>query len=411
MAEDIPFMVAPADIDDEGLRDYRTSEGLKFYRAATEPFYDKTMLYDLSPKGFNGFLRSLKDRSYEYGTDSVLLIPSDLQAEEPELLHLCDRPDQSIQHIRAHVDTYLDANGRDAQNSYLIYKMLNNSLTKESRDLLALNQGTYTIDGRAVGPLYFKAIFSRVSVDSRAEVTALKRQLKDLPNYILENESNITTFNDYVRDIITTLAQRNESSSDVLEYLFSAYDKVKDHGFQDFIRRIEQDYHYKGTDITTEHLFEVTSQFYKDKVRSGTWDAPSDDQKSIIALQAQVAQANKKVAQAEKKLAKRSTNQRSNQDKGKSGTGKGKDGKDKLPPWINKAPEAGQPQTKKFNNDTYYWCAHHKKWSNNSDHTTATCRKKGLRNNNNGRNNQATAATRMANAYNAVIHDEDNESL
>lgn len=410
-------MVAPADNEDEGLRDYRTSEGMKFYRGATEPFYDKTMLYDLSPKGFNGFLRCLKDRSYEYGTESVLLIPTDLQAEEQEFRHLCDRPDQDIEHIRAHVDTYLDANGRDAQNSYLVYKMLNSSLTKEAQDKVVLDEAKYTIEGRAVGALYLKAIYSRVSVDSRAEVRVLKKQLQELPKYVIEIEGNVTTLNDYVRDIITTLAQRGESSSDIMEYLFAAYDNVKDPDFHEFIRRIDQDYHYKNADVSVEHLFEITSQFYKDKVKSGTWDTPSNDQKSIIALQAQVAKANKKVTEAEKKLAKMSKST-ANGKSGKSNrngsgkNGKGKNNQDvKLPPWVSTAPKPGQPQKKNFNGESYYWCSHHKKWSNNSDHTTSTCRKLGLKKDDRHSHGE-TAATRMAHAYNAVTHDEDdNESL
>jgi hypothetical protein len=405
---EIPFMIAPADVQDEELHDYRTAEGQKFYKAATAPFYDKTLLYDLSKEGLNGFLRCLKVRSFEYGTDSVLYIPDDVEAEEPELTHLCDRPDIPLTTIRAHVDQYLDAEGRDAQNSYLVYKMLSNSLNKDAQALLDNDADKWTIDGRGVGALYLKAIYSRVTIDAKADIRVLKNQLHHLTEYLTKQNGNIVLLNDHVKEIIVKLAKCGESSSDILEYLFTAYKTVTDAEFHSLVMDLDKDYHYKGVDITVAYLLEITSQFYKDQVESDLWKAPNDDQKKIIALQAQVSQTNKKMADTQQRLAHLQLGKSKdgkNPGKGK-GKGKGKGGDS--PSWINVPPSNGQPHTKVHNKHNYYWCAYHKRWSRNPKHTTATCKKIGINKDvsTTSSTNQSTAS-QVAHSYATVTTDDD----
>jgi hypothetical protein len=96
----------------------------------------------------------------------ILSVPTDVTDENSTTVHLYDRPNMAMETVRAHVNTYIDTQGRDAQNSYMLYRMLINSLTREAKAKLRLDEPKYTVNNIQVGALLFKAIIDRNYVAS-----------------------------------------------------------------------------------------------------------------------------------------------------------------------------------------------------------------------------------------------------
>ena len=85
------------------------------------------------------------------------------------------------------------------------------------------------------GPLLLKLIISKAHVDSRATVSFIRTSLTLLDSKMIELDSNIKAFNQYVKAQIKNLAARGETSSDLLINLFKGYKAANDVEFADFI--------------------------------------------------------------------------------------------------------------------------------------------------------------------------------
>ena len=134
--------------------------------------------------------------------------------------------------------------------------------------------------------------------------------------------------------------------------LFSAYGAVPDKKFVEQIER-QKDKFDDGEDVTVKTLMQVALIRYKDRKRSGLWQAPSAEEEQIIALTAQVKglQTKKHGARSkstrEKKLESTKTPRRND---------------DPKYAWKLVAPKPGEPTTKEWNKKTYHFCTNHKAW-------------------------------------------------
>jgi hypothetical protein len=107
----------------------------------------------------------------------------------------------------------------------------------------------------------------------------LKTKLHQLPITInKEYEGKIDKFNNHVHDVINRLNERGEQSSDILHYLFTAYEEIQAKPFSHYIEKINQDHHYNGTLTTAKALMHNTDTFYCDKVASGKWEILMSEQ-------------------------------------------------------------------------------------------------------------------------------------
>jgi hypothetical protein len=107
----------------------------------------------------------LRDKAFETGCTGVLSIPVDTNDPNSKVYHLCEHPDIPIETVLTHVETYINEPCRDAQNSYLVYKMIMNSLTEEARRILCLDEEPYMTrtDAGPIrdGALLFKVIYAK----------------------------------------------------------------------------------------------------------------------------------------------------------------------------------------------------------------------------------------------------------
>ena len=134
---------------------------------------------------------------------------------------------------------------------------------------------------------------------------------------------------------------------------------------------------------------------YKTRQENQTWCQRSDEEETIIALQAQVQTL----------LEKGKTNKATPKKKAK-----GKSKTDYRAPWMKVPPNEGEPNTKEVEGKPWHWCPTHEAWVR---HKPDECRGVRFRGNNSS-NTPPTAnnngpAMRLSNALSAVEEDKDDD--
>jgi hypothetical protein len=209
------------------------------------------------------------------------------------------------------------------------------------------------------GPLLLKLIITQAHVDSRATVTHIRTSLTTLDVKKIKLDSNIETFNVYVKAQIKNLSARGETTNDLLTNLFKGYKVANDVEFANFIRRKENSYE-EGEDVNPNNLMADSLTKYKARKLGDTWSTPTKEQGQILALSAQV--------ELLKSAAKQQPTESTPKKEPKSGK------KDNKWAWKDVLPKEGEPTTKEFGGKHYHVnCKHHpNQWV---CHTTAECSK------------------------------------
>jgi hypothetical protein len=354
-----PFALAPA-LANAGLLNYANEGDKKIYNKATAPLSEE--MYDLSPSDLTTFLTDVDNRTVEYGLEAIISIPEDVNAPVRTLRLLTTEYGQiTLNQVLEHVNSYINLQDRDVQNSFILYNCLWNSLTVSAKKKINLQRNKFIVNGTGVGSLLLKVIIQTAYVDTRSTTMQLRTNLASLDDYIHDIKSDIDVFNDYVRSNLDGLAARGEQSLDVVTNLFKGYEAATDSQFLDFVKRKKDAYQEDAIDLTPEDLMTQASNKYNSLKRANQWNKATADQEKIIALETQVAQLKKQRAQKKNKSDKQSTDQeKKNEDK-------------KNPTWLRTPPKQNEGLTRRFKNRTYYWCANHKRWSLNPKHTTETC--------------------------------------
>lgn len=338
-----------------GLLNYKSSEGMKIYHAATAAMSIK---YSGKAIDMHIFLKSVKARGDTYGWENIFTVPT-----EGGNKNLTDQYGLvSLEEIRAHALDYENARDRNAQNSSQMYEFLLASLTAEALAMVLSDYSDYTIlteDGTQVtnGPCFLKVIIRNTTVDTRSTIFHIRENLNHLAAKMLEVSYNIEEFNLYVTNQVEQLAARGAQSSDLLINLFEAYLAVPDRKFVDYIEK-QKDKFDEGEDVTEKTLMQVALVKYKDRKRSDTWQAPSREEEEIVALKAEIGELKK---------AKANTLATEKGKKPNANAKKGADGKSKTRAerlaikyaWKLVPPAPGDPTMKDFEKKTYHFCPNH----------------------------------------------------
>jgi hypothetical protein len=219
-------------------------------------------------------------------------------------------------------------------------------------------------EGRVpAGPLLLKLIISKAHVDSRATVSFIRTSLTLLDTKMIELDSNVETFNQYVKSQIKNLAARGETSSDLLINLFKGYRAANDVEFADFTRHKVNSYK-EGEDINANNLMADALTKYKARKLTDEWSAPTKEQGQILALTAQVELLNQSAKKVPIKPLPKNKREKGDKDNNKWA-------------WKDVLPKDGEPTTKEFGGKQYHVnCKHHpNQWV---CHSTAECSKNPL---------------------------------
>jgi hypothetical protein len=206
---------------------------------------------------------------------------------------------------------------------------------------------------------------------------------------------DISKFNLHAGNLKLSLAARGEVSTDLTTNLMTAYKTVKDHAFNSYIVKKEEQYDEGNEDLPPERLMHLAEQKYKILKQRGTWNAPTPEEEKIIALEAELKAVKKDLK------SKKST---------KKGPGKQQqNGKQQNKAWKTVPPPAGDlEKPKTVNGNTYYWCNNCKIWTSNPKHRTNTCEGKRLMKDKKPKkdnNSQDGKKAKLVNALNAVSGD------
>ena len=360
-AVNVPFAFAPA-LAIPGLLDYSRGEHVKIFRGAIKPVSETP--FDCEPDGLHQFLKDVHDRADEMGwTKGILRIAAEENEDDEDNTreNLIDHYGSiTLERIIETEEENVVNQGREAQDTYMLYKCLMASLTADARKKVTIWSSQYRIgegdDTTCGGVALLKIIIRESHLDTNATTNQIRTKLSNLDAYILTVESDIGRFNQYVKLLIQSLTARNQTTSDLLINLFKGYGAVSDKVFRAWLLR-KQDDHEEGEELTSDELMLAAKNKFDTMKEKGIWNAPTAEEK-IIALEAKfdstVKNLNKKVSFERNK--KGGGGGKKHLDKGggkKDGDSRNKDG-DHPKKWP--APKPGDKKEASFKGHTWYWC-------------------------------------------------------
>ena len=350
------FALTPA-LANGGFIDLSTTSGIKLQKSIVAPL---TNLYDGKAAGLSMFMKDVKHRASRSGWNDNLLKISN-QANPPvEYNLITSHRLLSMENIRAHALTYVGQQTRQAQDGFMMYEFLRESLTKSARARIELEANKYTINGFEDGPCFLKVILTKFHVETNATNHHLRKCLMALPAKMMKLKFDIPAFNSYVQETVALLGAGGQTSTDLLVYLFDAYRKVEDKEFGDFIKRQKQDYDDGRQEFTVELLMDRALNKYNQLYQDDVWMVKSKEEEDIIALKAEIKELkSKNLSKGKSKEDKKKPGSDTNKPR-KKGEQKKKDGP-KYPEWRYK--REGDETTKVVSGKTYHWCTKHNMWT------------------------------------------------
>ena len=143
------FSLGPA-LAENGVLDYTEDGAKKLYYKATAPLaFDST--YDLYAENLTTFLQNLDIQAAEYGWEGILNIPVNADDRDDLYMLTTNYGQITMAQVDAHVEIYLEAEGRDVQNSFQLFNCLRASLTKVAKRKLGLQRDKFHQGGLGVG--------------------------------------------------------------------------------------------------------------------------------------------------------------------------------------------------------------------------------------------------------------------
>ena len=358
-----PFYLNPAGAM-TGILDFTQVECRKYYHKATKKL-DSEELFDCSPENMHHFLKLLEYRAQENGWDDyvsgILWIPEDSTDPTSELRYLPKEYGRvSLQQINAFERTYLGTQQRVAQDAYMLFKCLMNSLSKESRMKIEAWENEYIIQTNAgttspSGNLLLKVIIRESHLDTNATTQSIRMKLSNLDDHMLKISSDITQFNGYVKLLVRSLLARGQRAEALLTHLFKGYLAASDRSFVKYIND-KKDRYEEGEEIDADKLMQLADNKYRLMKEREEWDAPSAEEEKILALQAAVDKLTK-TKKSKRKQNDSRNNEKERNPKKRSAKQRGRSQNPPKPGWMNERPPEGElHKPRKWNGSDWWYC-------------------------------------------------------
>lgn len=407
MADPAPhFALAPAFANPDVLN-YSEQAAAKLFKSGTEALSIK---FDCKSDNLQLFLDQARDRSIVFDWLNILSIP--IQGNVANSKDLIESYGEiSYEEVRAHALTYMHEDAREAQDSFMMYHCLMNSLTDSAQKQVRTrgNVHPFIFGGKGSGPVLLKVIIMVSHVDTRATITSVRTKLSSLDHAMREHDSDIELFNDYVIGLVNKLQARGEQTQDLLVNLFKGYKTCKDAEFVDYIKK-KEDFYEEGGQVEYQQLMDWALNKFKTRKESEQWCIKTTEEETIIALQAQV----KSLMSYQKKPNPANGNKsngggkKDNKQGNKTDKGKSKYKAADLPAWVYVQPKEGEKQTKSVEGKEYHWCPNHARWTR---HKPSDCKGIGFKGGSNkdqgNKSQHAKPNMKLARALAAISHDEE----
>ena len=135
-----PFTLAPG--CNYHILDWTNPAHTKQYYKATSPL-DSTEKFDGQPNKICLFLAHVEDRAQQFNWQSILTIPVGLLPLSYNLVH--NYGQMSLQDVQTKALTYVRLQGREAQDAYMLFNFLIESLTDSFKAQVHLYEQDYMI--------------------------------------------------------------------------------------------------------------------------------------------------------------------------------------------------------------------------------------------------------------------------
>ena len=162
----------------QGILDFSTSDGRKFYERATAPL--SAELFDCQPDKLRSFLENLSRRvqTFRWSDDvtGITMIPHDFNNPEqpPHTSIITNYGQIDIDHIRNYETTFISIPTQPAQNTTMLYPCLINSLSAEALDMITIWKNDYMINKMPSGNLLLKIIIRESHIDTNATESSIR---------------------------------------------------------------------------------------------------------------------------------------------------------------------------------------------------------------------------------------------
>ena len=196
-AAQAPIFVLTLALAQTGIIDFSSGMGINLRKTITAPL---TMLYNGSSSLLAQFLDEVNCCATTCGWDNNLLMISDqkqpLQDHHLIMAHCC----LTLENVHNHATQYISQQNQAAQDSFMMFKFLHDSLTTAAHACVTLEPIKYMVgpDNTTDGPCFLKAICLKFHVETLATNYHLTTQLIALLQTIITMHSDITMFNSKV---------------------------------------------------------------------------------------------------------------------------------------------------------------------------------------------------------------------
>ena len=349
-----------------GILDYSTTASKKLYKSATASLFDSQEKYNCEPDEMLNFLRELDTRAIEYGWNDeisgILWIPQDVNDPTSTLRYLPREYGRiSLESIAEFERTYLGQELRTAQDSYMLYMCLLNSLTKEAKMKIQIWESEYIIQnlqGTKIpsGNLLLKVIIRESHLDTNATTQSIRTKLSNLDRYIITIGNDITKFNGYVKGLVQSLAARGERTEDLLSNLFKGYQAVSDRTFLKYVGSKQEKYE-EGKQYSADQLMQLADNKFRLLKEKGVWDTPSESEEKILALEAKIAELTRSSKRNSTQKRKKRGTEENGENPGKKQSTAGRPQQEK-PAWMFQRPTEAELNKPKMWNGRQWWFCH-----------------------------------------------------
>ena len=249
------FVVLTPALAQIGIIDFSSGMGIKLRKSIMAPLM---MPYDGSSTHLTHCLDEVKCCAMVCGWDNNLLMISD-QKQPPENHHLITTHGcLTLKNVHHHVTQYVRQQNCTDQDAFMMFEVLCDSLTSNAHACVTLESKKYLIrpDNMANGPCFLKAILIKFHIETNATNYHLMTQHIALPKTIVTMHSNVAMFNSKVTRIMKELAASGQTSSDLLMFLFLAYQEVEDKDFAEFIKILKMHHDSGIQQIMSQELMD-----------------------------------------------------------------------------------------------------------------------------------------------------------
>jgi hypothetical protein len=253
--QDVAFAFSPAQAV-QGLLDFTKSKHSKIYKSAIREVCNEP--FECEAIGLYQVLKDIQDRADKMGwSDGILNITLEVTDDNKPVQEklINNYGTISLKQVVESELQYINEQGREAQDTFMLYKWLMASLTNSVEKRISLWSEQYRIGNNNLcsGVALLKIIVRESHLDTNATTNQIRKKLSNLDSYILTVDSDISKFNQYVKLLVQSLTARNQKTSDLLINLFKGYGAVSDEVFRAWLMR-KQDNHEEGEELTSLHL-------------------------------------------------------------------------------------------------------------------------------------------------------------